>query len=160
MSVATARNGMRSWSKLGDGRHGSVALSRMNPSLLPAIRPGGSSETALLEVEPELERDQVVEVVFLLPERLVLALGRVLEERVPVDGLDQLLHLVGRVAAGVEAADDRAHARARDVVDRDVHLLEGPDDADVRDAPRAAAAEREPDLRAAPAPARPREPVP
>jgi hypothetical protein len=77
------------------------------------------------------------------------AVRRVLEERLPVDALDQLLHLVGRVAARVEAADDRAHARADDVVDRDVQLLEAPDDADVGHAARAAAAEREADAASA-----------
>ncbi len=105
-------------------------------------------EPALLEVQAELERDQVLEVVFLLPEGLVLAFGSVPEERVPGNRADELFHLVGRVAARVEAADDRAHARAGDVVDRDVKLLEHPDDADVRRAARAAAAERETDLRA------------
>ena len=104
-------------------------------------------EPALLQVQAELERDQPLEVVFLLPERLVLALGSVAEERVPGNRADELLHLVGRVAAGVEAADDRAHARACHVVDRDVQLFEQSDDADVRRAPRAAAAEREADLR-------------
>ena len=53
---------------------------------------------------------------------------------------------LGRAHAGGErAADEAAHARAGGDVDRDVMLLEPADDADVRDAARAAAAEGDAD---------------
>ena len=42
-----------------------------------------------------------------------------------------LLELVRREPRGVEAADDRSHAGAGDVVDRDAQLLEHPEHADV-----------------------------
>ena len=59
---------------------------------------------------------------------------------------------VSRSAAGcpggVAGADQRAHAGARDAVDRHAHLLEHLEHADVRAALRAAAGEHEPDTRA------------
>ena len=92
----------------------------------------------------------------------------VVEDVDPVGRADDLLQLRGAVAGRVEAADDRAHGRARDAVDRDPKLLEHLEDADVRSAARAAASEGEADaagLRAAqrtpgrkPAPVRARAP--
>ena len=52
MSVATARNGMRSWSKFVAEEHGIVAVSSTKPSLLPAIRPGGRRSPPFLRFRP------------------------------------------------------------------------------------------------------------
>ena len=52
-----------------------------------------------------------------------------------------------RQAACIQPADDRADARAGDVVDRDVHFFERLEHADMRHAARAAAAQHEADLR-------------
>ena len=61
--------------------------------------------------------------------------------------LEHVVELGGVHAGGERAADQPAHARAGGHVDRDAMLLEPPDDADVRDAARAAAAERHADRR-------------
>ncbi len=52
MSVATARNGMRSWSKFETEEHGIVAVSSTKPSLLPAIRPGGRTSPPFFGCRP------------------------------------------------------------------------------------------------------------
>ena len=44
---------------------------------------------------------------------------------------EQLFHIVGRIAHGIERPDDGAHGGARDVVDGDVVLFQRTDDADV-----------------------------
>ena len=61
--------------------------------------------------------------------------------------LQHVVELGGVHAGGERAADQPAHARAGGHVDRDAVLLEPADDADVRDAARAAAAERDADRR-------------
>ena len=60
---------------------------------------------------------------------------------------DLLLERVGVESVAEESADDRAHARARDDVDRDAQLFEHAQHADVRDAARAATAQHESDAR-------------
>lgn len=59
----------------------------------------------------------------------------------PVELGDEGLQLVGRIAQGVEAADDGAHAGAHDIVDGEADLLDVFQDADVGGAFGAATAE-------------------
>ncbi len=70
---------------------------------------------------------------------------RIGEQRRPVDRGDDFLHRRRRHAARVEAADDRAHRRRGDVVDRNAQFVQHLEHADVRDAARAAAGEHEAD---------------
>ena len=65
------------------------------------------------------------------------------EQCVPIGLVNNLLQIVRILADGVEAADQSAHAGAGDEIDGDVMLFKILDDADVRQAERAAAAERE-----------------
>src|SRR5439155_13740247 len=67
------------------------------------------------------------------------------EQFVPVEALEQRGELGGVHPRGKPAADQAAHARARRQVDRDAMFLEPLDDPDVRNAARAAAAERDAD---------------
>ena len=77
---------------------------------------------------------------------LELLARRVVAEHVlPVDLAEYGFDLLGAVAGRVHAADDRAHARAGDLADRNVLALEHLEHADVRRAARAAAAEDESD---------------
>ncbi len=70
------------------------------------------------------------------------------EQRIPVQSAEKRVELRRVHAGGEGAADQAAHARAGGDVDRDAVFLEPLDDADVCDAARAAAAERDPDARA------------
>ena len=71
----------------------------------------------------------------------------VFHDEVPVLLGAQLLHHVGVVTHGVEAADDRAHARSRDVVDRDAGFFYHPQGSDMRETLSAAAAQHHAYLR-------------
>ncbi len=51
MSVATARNGTRSSSKLAT-EQGNIVVSRTYPSLLPAMSPGGRTTPPFLKFSP------------------------------------------------------------------------------------------------------------
>ena len=73
------------------------------------------------------------------------AIGLVRQRPGPVGLYEQPLDLVGTVAGRVEPADDRPHARASDVVDLDAQRLQHPQNAHVRPAPGAAAAQRQSD---------------
>ena len=67
------------------------------------------------------------------------------EHLIPVQALQHLVDLGRAHAAGEGAADQAAHAGAGRDVDRNVVLFEPANDADVRDAAGAAAAERDAD---------------
>ena len=67
--------------------------------------------------------------------------GLVAQQGGPVLRHEDAVHLVGRVADGVEAADDAAHAGAHDDVDGDAGLFHNPQCADVRRAFGAPAAQ-------------------
>src|SRR5512143_2547919 len=95
--------------------------------------------------EPGLLVDEEQVVVALAPERLQLPRRGVQERALPLEARDELLQLRNRHAGGIEAADDRADAGARQIVDGDVQLLERLQHADVRAAARAATGQREPD---------------
>src|SRR5262245_12800780 len=77
--------------------------------------------------------------VALAPDVLERKVRRVEHHR-PVDAGKHRFDLIRRHAAGVRAADEAAHAGARQNVDWDAVLLEPAEHADVRDAARAAAA--------------------
>ena len=59
------------------------------------------------------------------------------------------LHFVERSSAGVGGGDQRAHAGPADHINGDLVLFHGAQHADVRDAARKSASEREPDFRTA-----------
>ena len=112
-----------------------------------------AGEHALRQREPavlhaELGREQRLVVVGLAPDGDLLARRPVAEDLVPV-GLedDAPPALAGDAARGEGAADDRAHAGAGDAVHRHAQLLQHLEHADVRDAARAAARQREADAR-------------
>ena len=83
--------------------------------------------------------------VFLAPKRLVAERRVGQEHQVPVDLLDQRVDFSGRQPARIRAANQPAHARAGDVVDRNSVLLEPSQEPNVSNAPCGAAAKRQPD---------------
>ena len=98
--------------------------------------------------EADLEGERELRLLLLVAKAHVAPRRRVREQRGPAHRRDLLLHFSGRHAAGVQPADDRAHRRRRDVVDRNAHLLQHLQHADVGDAARAAAGQHESDFRA------------
>ncbi len=96
-------------------------------------------------MEAALYQDRAI--VLLAPEGPIPAVHPVCKDLIPVDCLDQFLHVVGRPSGGVESTDDRAHTGADHQVGGDVQLLEDTDDADVGSAPGAATREDQDELR-------------
>ena len=145
MSVAIARNGIGSWSKSSTSQVDDEQPAQQQQKLL-ALHDADRRDDATV-LPADLEVEQIAIVGLLAPHRHLDARRIVGEEIVPVELADDLAHLVRRVAGRVHAADDRAHAGAGDAADRNVLALEHFDDADVRRAARAAAAEHEADAR-------------
>ena len=112
--------------------------------LLPRIERAGQREAVF---QPELELRRKLALVYLSSEGLV-PVGRIGQEhQVPVRGFHQLPDFSRSHSRRIGARDEAAHAGADDVVDRNVMFFEPLEHADVGDAPRAAATERQPDLR-------------
>ena len=95
----------------------------------------------------ELRPEQALVVILLQARRDLAARRAVAEHRVPVGARDELRHLLRRRARRERAADHRAHAGPGDAVDRHAQFLEHLEHAQMRGAPRAAARQREADLR-------------
>src|SRR3569833_3406248 len=85
-----------------------------------------------MATNPQRKLDQKIQILLLAPQGEVLARGPVAESVLPIERGDEALDLTGRVAAGVEAAYYRPHARARNRIDRDVLLFQPLQDADMR----------------------------
>ncbi len=102
---------------------------------------------ALLEADPGVEQNPLL---LLDAERQIRARRSVGEHPRPVDLLQGVAHLIDRHAGGVQPADDRTHAGAGDAIDGNPHFLQQLEHADMGDATRAAAAERQADAGAAP----------
>ena len=111
--------------------------------LLARDQPARQEQAPVLETH--LQIDQVAGVVLLPAVAHVAARRTVVEQIVPVEIQEGAAHLRRGQARGVQPADDRSHAGAGDEVDRDPQLLEDLEDADVRDAARASAAQGEAD---------------
>ena len=80
-----------------------------------------------------------------LPPDVLVRERRGAKQLIPVEARDEVLELARIHAAGERPSDQAAHAGSGGHVDRNPMLLEPADDADVRDAARAAAAERDAD---------------
>ena len=115
-------------------------------SFCPWTRPRGSAELAALETERKFHEE--IAVFELAPEIEIGARRAVAERILPVDRVHHPLDIGGRQSGGIEPADYRAHAAARDGVNRDAVCLEHLEYADVRGAARATAREHETDARA------------
>jgi hypothetical protein len=96
-------------------------------------------------VEADADRRERVLVVLLAAVGALGARDRIVEQLRPIGRADECFHRIDRHSGGIQAAHERPHARARDAVDRDVLRLDLAQHADVGDATRAAAAEREAD---------------
>jgi hypothetical protein len=122
-----------------------VGLERQEAELglepLPLDEAHRERDRALVHADAQLGQEAAI--LLLAAEVEVLAPWAVAQEVGPgalgADARQQVLQLPRRVAVCVEAADDRTHARARDAVDRDAHLLEHLEDAGVRGPAGAAA---------------------
>jgi hypothetical protein len=100
----------------------------------------------LAEAERALGEDAAV--VLLAAEHEVAAWRTVAQQFLPVELAEGGLDLVAAQARGIQTAHDGTHAGAGHGVDRNPHLLEGANDADVGGAARPAAAQHQPDARA------------
>ena len=83
----------------------------------------------------------------LLLDRLQVTLAESADDGLPVNFDQELLQCIGRDAGRVACADQRAHAGARDAVDRHAHFLEHLQHADVRAAFRPTSGEYQADAR-------------
>ena len=122
MSPATARNGIGNASK-------SLALRTLACNALKIERDLLSADCALwqqrtLRTNAEFGTEQrkiVVPFAAEWPAGAVRVVGKDVD---PVDGFDHLFQLFGVHSGREHAADDRAAARAGDVVDRDLHFFQ------------------------------------
>jgi hypothetical protein len=89
-----------------------------------------------------------VAIVLFAPEAELRARRTVLKRFLPIQRRDQPFDLRRRDAGGVEPADDRTHAGAGNGVDRDTHVLDDFQYADMSGTARPAAAQDEADARA------------
>ena len=113
--------------------------------LLPLHQAGRQHEPRLLHAEREAHQE--VALVLLAAEAELLARRAIAKRVLPVQRANQRLDLGARHAGGIQAADDRAHARTGDRVDRHAHLVQYFQHADVRRAACTAAAEHQADAR-------------
>ena len=110
--------------------------------LRAGAQPAGQCESVPeAELQPRGKRPGV----FLAPEALLEERGVRRKDGGPAERGDPGPDLAGRHARGERAADQAAHAGAADHVDRDAMLLEPLQHSDVRQAERAAAAQRQAD---------------
>ncbi len=144
MSVAIARNGIGSLLKSPMPNAGVDELAEEGLDRHAGDHALRQRE-AVLDAELGLEQRHVV--VDLAPDRDLLARRRVAEDRVPVGREHRLLHLLRRASRRKCSADDGAHARAGDTADRNPHLFEHLQHADMGDAARTTARKRKPDPR-------------
>ena len=128
-------------------RLNAIARGRLQEKLDLLAADRAARQQRRLRTHAEFRSEQREVVVALAPIR-ALGADRVVGEDVrPVQLPDLFFELVRRHTGCVQTADDRTHAGAGHVVDRNPQLFEYPDHADVRDAARAAAAKHESDAR-------------
>ncbi len=101
----------------------------------------------LATVQAERQAHQEIAVLFLAAKRQVVTRRPIAEQFFPVHGSQRRIDLFGREAARVKPADDSAHARAGDRIDRHAHLFEHLEHAHMGRAARASAGEHEPHSR-------------
>ena len=99
--------------------------------------------------EAHLQGGRDLEILLLAPLAQRLARQAVGEQGGPVERQQLALQVIGAQAAGVQAANDRAHGRAGDGVDGDVFALQHLEHAHMRQPARATAREHQADARAA-----------
>ncbi len=114
--------------------------------LLPLDETLGQQDFPVLE--SERQPDQEIPVILLTPESQIAARRRIAKGLLPIDRAHGGIDLLGRHAAGIQAADHGAHAGAGDAVDGNFEFLENLEHADVRHAARAAARQHQADARA------------
>ncbi len=98
-----------------------------------------------LGVHAERALGEDVAVVLLAAIGTIATWRAVTDHVLPVEFAEYAFDFVAAQSCGIEPAHDRAHARAGDCVDRDVHLLEHADHADVGRAAGTATAQHQPD---------------
>ena len=122
---------------------GSVSLRSVWFSFWPWMSPFGQQEVSAAQAERKFHEEVLV--LLLATKRELGARWTILERVLPVERAHDALDVVRGEPGGIEAADDGAHAGARDRVDRDVQLIEHLQHADMRGAARAAAGEHKAD---------------
>ena len=108
----------------------------------------GRPDQATARAEPELQPRRLLVLGFAHAEVAVPARRPVGEHGRPVGAGGEALELGGRAPRRVGAADHRAHAGAHHDVDRHAQLLQHAQHADVREAPRPATRQHQPNARA------------
>src|SRR5215469_13222887 len=97
-------------------------------------------------LQPELQAVRKCQLVFLatIAQRLKRNLSA--KHARPVDLRNVLLDLARTISRGIQPSDQPSHARARDIIHRDMMRLQPLDNANVRKSKRSAALQRQPDL--------------
>ena len=134
----------------GDGQAIEVGLIVVAEELFfEELVEAGLGEEAIAELDAMLEADgdAVGDVAAVFAAAKALRAVGLLDAEDGADGVfgEDVLHLVGGVAGGIECADDGAHAGAGDDVDGDVMIVKPLQDADLAHGLRAASAEGEAD---------------
>ena len=97
----------------------------------------------LTAMQPQVQIDRVMLLVLLAPQAQVAAVRFIGQPVGPIRACDDLFELGGAFPRGIETADDRAHARSGDRVNRDMQSLQLTQNADVRGAAGTATAQHQ-----------------
>ena len=122
--------------------HGQCQLAQYQVELLALNDAERQLECAALQSDIEIDRELLL--VLLTPEAKIATFGFVGQAIDPVRGSEHLLQFSRTHARGIEATNDRTHARAGNGVDGDTQSLEFSQDANMRRTSGASAAEHQP----------------
>ena len=125
-------------------KYGAAMRWRSSSTSWPLLRARRRHDPAL---EAKFEARWICAGVGLTSDVLVRERGRA-EELIPVQGRDERLQFIGIHSRGVGTSDQSPHAGPGSDIDRDPMFLQPADDANMGDAARAAATERDPHRRA------------
>ncbi len=139
--------GNRKRVEIADVRHGKGFRFQQFKNVL-ALEESRSKRNVALRVDAKLKISGKRPLQLLAAKRNLFAVVIDPEIAPPVGLKQHFLDRPARHPRGVEAADERTHARTCDGVDRDMVLFEDLDHTEVRTAARAAAAEHQADFRA------------
>src|ERR1700747_92409 len=110
---------------------------------MPGVEAGGEPQSLF---KADLDKGRIVAGIFLAAIGQILIRRLASDDDVPILLLDNFLKFFWSFSGGVETADQAAHAGASDVVNRNVMVVEPLQNADVSEAQRAAAFERDADF--------------
>ena len=131
--------------EVGGARRAQGQLAQQAAQLLALDQAPWQEEPALAESQRQLHQELLV--LAFAAEVQVAALGPVAEGVLPIDAGEDLLDLTARPAAGVQTANDRAHAGAGDGINGHMQLIQDFEYAHVGRPPGPAAGQHQADPR-------------